>query len=65
MFAFAHLRPGSGGCLLQDLGFAVRSFVKQPGFAVIAIATLAPGIGANTAIFTVVNAVVKKKKSRT
>ncbi|HET7217737.1 MAG TPA: ABC transporter permease, partial [Vicinamibacterales bacterium] len=47
--------------LLQDLRFAVRSFTKQPAFAVIGIATLALGIGANTAIFTVVNAVVLQR----
>ena len=44
--------------LLRDLSYAVRTLLRNPGFTILAVVTLALGIGANTAIFTVINGIL-------
>lgn len=60
--AASHRMRGGGvvDTLRQDLGFALRSLLRAPGFAAVAVLTLAMGIGSTAAIFGVVNSVLVK-----
>src|SRR5215813_9971637 len=48
---------------MSDLKFAIRQLLKNPGFTTVAVLTLALGIGANTAIFTVINTLMLRSLS--
>lgn len=45
------------GDLVADLRYALRSWMRQPGFMLVAVLSLACGIGLNTAVFSIINAI--------
>src|SRR5881398_3030204 len=60
-FGFRHCpNPAGGNCrrIMNDLKFAIRQLLNNPGFTAVAVLTLALGIAANTAIFSFVNAIL-------